>query len=185
MIKNIYDLKSYISADFQSSGKRLSLRNCITNPVLRFTLVMRLLEYCLNTRKSIVIYIPLLLWFRRLSYKLGFSLGPNVFGPGVAIIHHGLLIINPATRIGKNCRIHMGVHIGGSGKFVDPSEVDHHCPRIGDNVYIGPGAKIYGPVTIGSNCTIGANSVVNKSFEDPGLLIAGIPARQLVASRRI
>ena len=73
----------------------------------------------------------------------------------------------------------MGVHIGGTGHFVDPSEVRDHCPNIGDNVYIGPGAKIYGQIQIGSNCTIGANAVVTKSFERSGSLIAGVPARLL------
>jgi serine O-acetyltransferase len=108
---------------------------------------------------------------------LGFSLGPNIFGPGLAIVHYGLLILDPTTRIGKNCRIHMGVHIGGAAKFVEPGSESEHSPRIGDNVYIGPGVKIYGPIKIGNNCVIGANSVVTKSFEADGLTIAGVPAK--------
>lgn len=179
MIKNYHDLGSYINADLKSIGKALNIKNWILDPVLRFTIVMRLYEYCLNTRKTLLLRLPILLWFRKLSLKLGFSLGPNIFGPGVAIVHHGLLIIAPTTRIGKNCRIHMGVHIGGAAVFVDPEKAADFSPRLGDNVYIGPGAKIYGPIRIGSNCTIGANAVVTKDFEQNGLLIAGVPAKVL------
>ena len=179
MIKSFDDLKSYIAADLANNGQRLNLRTWIMNPVLRFTIVMRILAFCQNTNKSLLLRIPMLLWFRRLSLKLGFSIGTNVFGPGVTIVHYGLLIINPTTRIGKNCRIHMGVHIGGAAVFVDPEKASKYSPRLGDNVYIAPGAKIYGPVRIGSNCTIGANAVVTKDFKDDGLLIAGVPARVL------
>lgn len=179
MIQSFHDLKSYIAADLASSGQRLNLRTWIMNPVLRFTMAMRILAFCQNTKKTALLRIPILLWFRRLSLKLGFSIGPNVFGPGVAIVHYGLLIINPAARIGKNCRIHMGVHIGGAAVSVDPEKASEYSPRLGDNIYIGPGAKIYGPIRIGSNCTIGANAVVTKDFKDDGLLIAGVPARVL------
>lgn len=49
-------------------------------------------------------------------------------------------------------------------------------PVIGDNCYIGPGAKLFGDIRIGNNVAIGANSVVNKSFED-NVTIAGVPAK--------
>ena len=179
MIETYEDLRSYIVADLKSIGQGLSLKSWIMNPVLRFTIVMRINEYCLNTRKPYLFRFPILYWFRKLSLKLGFSLGPNIFGPGVAIVHYGLLIIAPTTRIGKNCRIHMGVHIGGAAQFVAPQNASSFSPRLGDNIYIGPGAKIYGPIKIGSNCTIGANSVVTKDFEQDGLLIAGVPAKVL------
>jgi serine O-acetyltransferase len=51
------------------------------------------------------------------------------------------------------------------------------APVIGDNCYIGPGAKIFGPIEIGPNTVIGANAVVNQSFVDGSQTIAGIPAK--------
>lgn len=138
---------------------------------------MRWDEYLLNTGKPKLLRYAFLLWFRRLSVRLGFSLGPNIFGPGLAIIHHGLLVVNPAARIGKNCRIRMGVYIGGLAKFVPVEEAHKYSPTIGSNVHIGPGAKLYGPITIGDNCTIGANAVVTRSFEGSGLTLAGVPAK--------
>ena len=56
--------------------------------------------------------------------------------------------------------------------------IDNASPTIGNNVWIGPGTKIYGKVTIGSNTVIGANSIVNKSFKGNGT-IAGIPAKKI------
>jgi len=171
------DFKAYCRSDFKSRGQPLSVRTLASDPVARFTVLMRLYEYLLNTRRPALLRLPFLIWFRRLSVRLGFSVGPNIFGPGVAIVHYGLLVIDPTTRIGKNCRIHMGTHIGGAAKFVSADEAPEHSPRIGDNVYLGPGCKIYGPVRIGDNCVVGANAVVSKSFPDEGLIIAGVPAK--------
>jgi len=171
------DFKSYCRADFRSSGRPLTIRTLVLDPVARFTVLMRLDEFLLNTHKPAIVRIPFLIWLRRLSVRLGFSLGPNIFGPGVAIVHHGLLIINPRTRIGKNCRIHMGTHIGSAARFLEPGEEDDFSPQIGDNVYLAPGCKLYGPIKIGNNCVIGTNAVVSHSFPDDGLIIAGVPAK--------
>ena len=82
--------------------------------------------------------------------------------------------MNPNAKIGKNCRIHVGVNIGSAA---DSDET----PVIGDNVYIGPGAKIFGGIVIGNNTVIGANAVVNKSFPEGGVTIGGIPAKIISA----
>ncbi|HUE78795.1 MAG TPA: DapH/DapD/GlmU-related protein [Sphingomicrobium sp.] len=177
LIESWADFKAFVQADFRSMGQRLSLRTWALDPVARLTWMMRLDEYLLNSGKPLILRAPVRWWFRRLSVRLGFSIGPNIFGPGVAIVHYGLLVIDPTTRIGKNCRIHMGTHIGGAAKFVPAEEAHLHSPRIGDNVYLGPGCKIYGPVIIGDNCVVGANAVVTKSFPEVGLTIAGIPAK--------
>ena len=169
-------MKAYIGADFRSRGDAVSVRTLLFDPVARFTVLMRVLEYLTNTRKPRAIRLPLLFWYRRLSVRLGFSVAPGIFGPGLAIVHYGLLVIDPTTRIGRNCRVHAGVNIGGAAQFVEASEMHKYSPRIGDNVYIGPGAKLYGPIIIGDNCVIGANAVVTKSFSEPGLTLAGVPA---------
>ena len=177
MIDGWASCNAYMRADLASMGVPGTVRTFLLDPVARFTLLMRFCEYLNNSGKPFFIRAPFLFWFRRLSIRLGFSLGLNIFGPGVAIVHYGLLVIDPTTRIGKNCRIHMGAHIGGAAFFVDPAEAHKYSPRIGDNVYIGPGAKLYGPIEIGSDCVIGANAVVTKSFPEPGLTLAGAPAK--------
>lgn len=88
------------------------------------------------------------------------------------INHYGLIVVNPEARVGKFCDIHQGVNIGQN---VEPGSV----PIIGDNCYIGPGVKLFGRIHIGNSIVIGANSVVNKSFEENDITIAGIPAKKV------
>ncbi|WP_242502126.1 serine O-acetyltransferase [Flagellimonas olearia] len=127
---------------------------------------------CKNSFWSKPTYYYLKYKFRKISIKLGFSIPINVFGPGLAIVHYGTIVVNTNARIGKNCRIHACTNIGASGGT-------SHAPQIGDNVYIAPGAKIYGKINVANNCAIGANAVVNKSFEETGILIAGNPAKKI------
>ncbi len=116
-------------------------------------------------------WLPIILrWrLRKIQLKLGFSIPLNVFGKGLSIPHYGLIVINPATRIGDNCRVHVGVNIGASGGSL-------HAPVIGDNVYIGPGAIIFGDIKIADNVTIAANATVNRSIEEANVMVAGTPA---------
>jgi serine O-acetyltransferase len=85
-----------------------------------------------------------------------------------------MLIVNPEARIGANCHIFNGVVIGMEHRYYSGD-----APVIGNNIYIGPGAKIFGPITIADNIAIGVNAVVNKSFMEPGITIAGVPARKI------
>ena len=78
------------------------------------------------------------------------------------------------AKIGKNCRIHVCTNIG---RAISHGEAG--APIIGDNVYIGPGVKMFGKIKIGHNTAIGANSVVNKSFEEGNCTIAGVPAKKI------
>ena len=176
MIDGYKSFKAYVRADLTSRGGGGVVSNFLLDPVARFTILLRFHELLLNRKVPLPLRLPFHLWFRSLSVRLGFSIGPNIFGPGLAIVHYGLIVIDPTTRIGRNCRIHQGVHIGGAAQFVDPAELYKYSPRIGDNAYLGPGAKLYGPIRLGDNVTVGANAVVTKSFEEAGLTLAGVPA---------
>lgn len=143
------------------------------NPIWTFQKRMRKLEYYNNCKnygfyKLYILYLKYR--FKIISVKLNFSIPINVFGPGLSIVHYGTIIINFTSKIGANCRIHACVNIGASGG-------DVQGPKLGDNVYIAPGAKIYGNISIPSNTAIGANAVVNKSFEKEHTIIAGVPAK--------
>jgi hypothetical protein len=83
-------------------------------------------------------------------------------------IWHGNIIINGNAVIGDNCNLHGNNCIG---------EKNGKSPIIGDNVDVGYGTTIIGDVTIANNVVIGANSLVNKSFYEEGVVIAGCPAR--------
>ena len=101
--------------------------------------------------------------------KLGFSIPYQNIGPGLAIVHYGTIVISSETRIGENCRIHAGVNIGANAG-------EREAANIGNNVYIGPGAKIIGAVNVGDNAVIGANAVVTKDVPS-GVTVGGIPAK--------
>lgn len=91
------------------------------------------------------------------------------FGPGFVLIHSQGVVINGTVRGGAHVYIEHQVTIGAE---------KNQSPRLGDRVFIGAGAKIVGPVTIGSDVRIGANAVVVKDVPDR-VTVGGIPARIL------
>lgn len=118
----------------------------------------------------------LLSFFYRFSFKLvqicaGIELPCEaLIGDGLRIDHFGGIIISCFVIMGRNCVLREGVTIG------QKNGLDHAAPRLGDNVRVGPGAKIIGPVTIGSNVDIGPNAVINTDIP-PDSIAEGNPAR--------
>lgn len=92
------------------------------------------------------------------------------FGPGLVLVHSNGVIINGSVRGGANVTIEHQVTIGAE---------KHEVPVIGNNVFIGAGAKIIGRVHIGDNARIGANAVVVRDVP-PDTTVVGIPARPVV-----
>jgi serine O-acetyltransferase len=179
MIKTRSDLKYYISED-RKANDLLPVKPGTLNQLkfyfklffdkrIKFHTILRKYEYYSNSNYVLFYVVRLYYYYRfkSLSFKLGFTVHKNCFGPGLCIKHYGSIVVNPHTRVGSNCTIHICVNIG---------ETNGKAPLIGDNVYIGPGAKIFGPITIGNNVKIGANAVVNKSFEEDNVVLAGVPA---------
>jgi len=93
-------------------------------------------------------------------------------GSRFLIEHSQGVIIGSRVKIGDNVTIYNAINLGNAR----PREEKGPMPEIGDNVVIGAGAKILGPIKIGNNVIIGANAVVLKSF-GPNVTIAGMPAR--------
>lgn len=110
----------------------------------------------------------------KLQSRTGIDLRPNVAGAGLHL-PHGKVLINPNAQIGEHCKILSDVTIGAHG--------NHHGrvtpPRIGNRVFIGTGARLIGDIEIADDIVIGANAVVTKSFLEPGITIAGVPARKI------
>lgn len=105
-------------------------------------------------------------FFTGIEIHPGASIGESFF------IDHGMgVVIGETTEIGSNVTIYQGVTLGGTGK-----ETGKRHPTIGDNVVIGTGAKVLGPIEIGANCRVGAGSVVLSSAP-PNSTVVGIPAR--------
>ena len=135
--------------------------------------LLRKLEYIKNCKNGILwklIFNFIYLIYTKLSMRLGFSIPLNTLGQGASIVHRGTIVINQDARIGKNSRIHVCTNIGA---------FNGGAPKIGDNVYIGPGAKIFGDIEISDGIAIGANAVVNSSFMEKNISIGGIPAKKI------
>jgi serine O-acetyltransferase len=97
-------------------------------------------------------------------------------GDGLGLVHGGNgVIIAPGVVIGNNCTIYHQVTLGVRNGY-------QGAPQIGDNVFIGAGAKILGPVKIGNNAKIGANAVVLNDVPD-GATAVGVPARIVEAKK--
>ncbi len=102
---------------------------------------------------------------------------------GFFIDHGAGLVIGETTRIGKNVTIYQQATLGGLAPSVDSDsqrDVKRH-PTIDDNVIVGSGAQILGPVLIGKNSRIGANAVVLKDVPE-NITYVGIPARKIEAT---
>jgi cysteinyl-tRNA synthetase len=113
---------------------------------------------------------------RLLSHISRFFTGIEIH-PGAKIgagffIDHGMgVVIGETAEIGENCLLYQGVTLGGTGK-----EKGKRHPTLGNNVVVGAGAKILGPIRIGNGVKIGANSVVLKSIPDYAIVV-GVPGR--------
>ena len=176
MIQSKKDYKLYLEADRIALGRKNKKPKIVGDEIWIFQRLLRKTEYYKNCKTSVIFkpyYYFLLLKFHIISILLGFSISPNVFGPGLSIGHRGTIVVNSNSKIGQNCRIHVCVSIGTKAGYSDVA------PTLGDNIYIGPGAKLFGSIYIADGIAIGANSVVNKSFEEQNITIAGIPARKI------
>ena len=183
MIKSKESLNDYLSKDngylnkFDRDGRYRYMRRA-KDPeyyICRYLNYLRHEEYYRNTKSSFYSKFMALLYERkknRLGVKVGFYIEANCFEEGLTLYHHGGVIVNPAAKIGKNCKLHGNNCIGNNG-------VTNRCPKIGNNVDIGFGAVIIGDIEIADDIKIGANAVVNKSFLEPGITIAGVPAKRV------
>jgi serine O-acetyltransferase len=94
--------------------------------------------------------------------------------PGCRIAHTVGLVVGDGTHIGPNCDLRQNVTFGGN--FNRRDDEGRSQPWLKDNISVGAGAVIIGPVMIGSNSIIGANSVVTRNVPD-NVIVSGIPAK--------
>lgn len=167
MITSKQELKYYLECDRVALAKKSRRPNIFGDEIWKFQICMRKLAYFQKTGSLLRHYYRLK--FHRLSVKLGFSIPYNAFGPGLAIVHYGTIVVSGQCKIGNNCRMHAGVNIGANGG-------ETQAATIGNNVYLGPGSKIIGNITIGDNVVIGANAVVTRNVP-AGVTVGGVPAK--------
>lgn len=183
MIKTYRDYKEYLKCDM---ARNVELRdknmlfeflkgNIRAYEKYRFLKNLRFMEYCENNFKNGGVFFKLLYIiqkhrFQRCQIRTQIFIHPNVFGPGLNIEHPGFQWADESTAAGENITILPRVLLGKKD-----GRAYKGCIRIGDNVYIGTGVTILGPVKIGSNVLIAAGSVVIKDIPD-NCMVAGNPA---------
>lgn len=160
-------MNNLIASDFKRHGidkvtfsKLLSVFVFFPNPGLKFMTIFRLCQK--YRKKNKVVFGFYFLWLRRLKFKYGFDISYRAqIGKGFYIGHFGNIVIHGDTVIGDYCNISQGITIGVSnyGKNIG-------VPKIGNSVFIGPNACVFGNILIGNNVTIGANVVVSENIMD-------------------
>jgi serine O-acetyltransferase len=156
--EKIYNKKWYYNIPFSLTEQQILYKH------MKY---LRKAEYALNSGRRLSRYCNLIRLLR-IQTKYAISIPLNVVGEGFEIVHLGSVIINAKAKIGKNCKVHPGVVIGANHDL---------APKIGDHVYIGPGAKVFGDIEIADDVQIGANAVVNKSCMENGAVLVGVPAK--------
>ena len=109
---------------------------------------------------------------QRSRRRTGIEIHPGATIGRRLVIDHGMgIVIGETAEIGDDCLIYHDVTLGGTGK-----DVGKRHPTIGNNVLIGTGAKVLGPIKVGDNSRIAANSVVLREIPEDSTAV-GIPAR--------
>jgi len=112
-------------------------------------------------------------FFTGIEIHPGAKIGKNLF------IDHGMgVVIGETSEIGDNVTIYHAVTLGGSSPSIDSERQRHEKrhPTIGNDVVIGSGAQVIGPINVGNGSRIAANAVVVKDVPDNATMV-GIPAK--------
>lgn len=160
-----------LRADFAAAAGDRSLESGWLAVLLRFetpaVVCYRFSRWVSQLRIPVVrqlLFVVALIWQRLNQMFLGIFISPDAdIGPGL-VVHTPYAVFVPPVKIGANCTLCTGTLITSG------------CKSVGDNVYFGAGCKIIGPVQIGNNVVVVANSVVLNDIPD-NTTIMGVPAR--------
>ena len=166
-----------LKTDAIANNRHTLIPRFFGDEIWKFQVALRALEFCdgFHGCKRWLLFPIKAAWrvrYHHLSVKLGFSIPTHVFAPGLSIPHYGTIVVSKYAKIGKNCRIHEGVNIGATNGTT-------LSPVLGNNVFLGSGAKLIGEIQIADDVCIGANAVVTKSITESGTTWAGNPAQKI------
>ena len=150
---------------YGSSELRTQLKTLLTDGTFAMV-VYRLMQASQRAR-----LVPVAMIFNKVNTIFGNCvIGRGAeFGPGFVLVHSMGVVINTAVRGGRDVKIEHQVTIGAERG---------QSPVLGDDLFIGAGAKIIGAVRIGSGVRVGANAVVVKDVPD-NVTAVGVPARYI------
>jgi serine O-acetyltransferase len=175
------ELRHILSQDMLRYGLRgrLSVKNFIRYfwveviPGLKFTIVFRYCQY--YRRRNRFLFYICYLWLRRLRVRYGIDISYRTkIGKGLYIGHFGGIVVHGDAEIGEYCNLSQGMTIGVSIRGKNAG-----VPKIGNRVFIGPGAVILGGITVGNEVLIGTNSIV--TFDVPDQSVVASPVASIVS----
>jgi serine O-acetyltransferase len=154
---------------FAHGGRFSRLVECVRAPGVHAVIVLRFGQWARSMALLLRIVLdPVYFVLNRLSQMMwGIEIPrATAVGPGLFIGHFGGITISASAVLGNNCSVSQNVTIGvaGSGDKLG-------VPVIGDDVYIAPGARLFGKITIGNNVKIGANAVIYRSVPDNSVAV--------------
>ncbi len=173
----IYNCFKFIQSDLYRYTGQINLKSffkqyCHRGEGFKFTVWLRICHFSYNHKVLRILVFPFArVLYRHYKYKYGYDIPYECdIGPGLLIYHFGGIIFVP-QKCGKNVTISHTTTVGmkicnGLKKY----------PVLKDNIYLAPGAKVIGNITVGSNTAVGANSVLLNDTQNNSI-IAGIPGK--------
>lgn len=150
-------------------GKLRKILDCVRAPGIHAVVVLRFGQWA--RRRNLLLRLVLDPVYFILNVYVQVAWGIEIprrtkVGPGLYIGHFGGITVSSAAVIGRDCNLSQSITIGVSG------EGDKRgAPVIGDNVYIAPGARLFGRIRIGNNVKIGANAVIHRDLPDDAVAV--------------
>ena len=162
----------YESSKYPSGGGIRKILSISEGDVLKkHQVILRKTEYFLNTGNKIcAAFYKLRL--NRIQNKYALHIPVNTCGKGLKIMHVGPVLMNGRVTVGRDCSFHINTALVAGGTNDD-------VPHLENGVVVGVGAVILGGVHLAENIAVGANAVVNRSFDEPDIAIAGVPAHKV------
>ncbi|MCK5854345.1 MAG: serine acetyltransferase [Sulfurovaceae bacterium] len=167
------DLARYYNMKKGSKFKRVI--GCYRTPAVHAIIIFRFGQWLLHQNIVVKLFLTPIYYMqnKRMMSKWGISLErTTIIEEGFYIGHYGGIFVSGDAKIGKNVNISQDVTIGVSGR-----DEKRGCPEIGDNVYIAPGAKLFGKIKIGNDVKIGANAVVYKDIPEGATVVSSVEIR--------
>ena len=172
-------LKSIISRDPAAKSK---ISVILTYPGVKAVFFHKIANFFCVARMDLVARI--ISQFSR--FLTGIEIHPNAKIGKNLFIDHGMgVVIGETSEIGDNVTIYHGVTLGGISPSIKSDEqrnIKRH-PTLKDNVVVGSGAQVLGPVVVGINAKIGANAVVTKDVPENAVMV-GVPAKNFGKASR-
>ena len=164
------DFKAIYKNDPALAGSWIKRTEVILYPCLHSIIAHRYIIHPLYLFN--IPFIPRL-FSQTMRFLTGIEIHPGaVIGKGFFIDHAMCVVIGETAVIGKNCVMYQGVTLGGTGNHTGKRH-----PTIGDNVIIGAHATLLGPIKVGDNCKIGAETVIIMHDVPDNCTVVGAPGK--------